>query len=206
MIDRRVFVIGFCALVAGCASVPPPPVTSETLQRYRIVGVTVRGAENINSWPAQEAQYVRDANLSEEETKRVAGSSNGSIPALKERMEKSLQTQISGQVKNQLSGFFIGKIPAEHVVTVKYYDIPTLVRRVFTDQYAAIRLDIDLVDKATGRSIALYKGPPSLTYMLGGLASLAQQAVQGDRSDPTPTMLRDYINAYSNWLMSGKQD
>jgi hypothetical protein len=203
-INRRLVILGLGTAMAGCtASTTPHSVRPDTLRQFRIASLRVQGGELIRSWPAQEAAYARQANLSEEEAKRLGETMAGSVPALRQQMERALEALLSAQASNQLGSVFSGKTPAELVVTVKVFDIPSLVRRVLVDQHAKIQLDIDLVDTSSRQSVMLFSGPYSTQFLLGGLSSIAQQGIQGDASDPAPAMARNYIQDYARWLMAG---
>lgn len=203
MIDRRFFILGLGTTLAGCTGTgTPPSVMPDTLRQFQIAAIRVQGGEAIRSWPAQEAIYARQANLSEEEAKRLGETMAGSVPALRQQMERALEALILAQARNQLGAAFPGKTPAELLVTVKVFDIPSLVRRVLIDQHAKIQLDIDLVEKSNGRSVMLFSGPLRTQFLLGGLSSIAQQGIQGDASDPSQLMVHNYMQDYASWLMS----
>lgn len=197
--DRRLFSLGIILALTGCGP-EGHSLKPDTLRQYKITGIVVRNGDKIPSWPAQESAYVKQAKPSEEEEQRLASAPAGSFPALRKQMEEALSAKIAAQVNNQLGSTFSGPIPAELVVTVKIFDIPSTIRRFLADQTAKIQLNIDLVDKRSGKTILSFAGPFKGMYLLGGLSSIAEKAIQGDDNDHANALISGYITDYAAWL------
>jgi hypothetical protein len=200
--NRRVLTLLVLLAVAACGP-KGHSVQQDSIRQYHIANVTLKGAEAIKSWPAQEKIVIEQGKLSEEQQKALSGGSPaGGFPAVRDQMQKVLQERFAAQAQNQLSAHLSGKKSATLVVTVKDFDIPSVARRMLVGGSAIRRFNIDLVDKASGQSIVLYTGVIGVVPMLQGLAGVAEAAVQGDSNDPSAEMVRAEIAQYRDWLMA----
>jgi hypothetical protein len=185
--------------LAGCVSVAPHGLADSELQAYRVVEVSVEGAEVISSWPAEEEKFLSTNTVDAETANRIRSEPAFQFPQLRQHFQQALQAQFRNELTYLTAPIFSGNRPARIVVRLRTFDIPSTARRVFVDSAAKLRADIDLVDKTTGRLVARYNGGLEYRKMIGGLATGI--ALAFERSDKGAEMITDYLSAYRNWLL-----
>jgi len=196
----RCFVIAsVCAVLAGCVSVPSHGLSSDDLQRYRIVDVTVEGAEVIRSWPAEEEAFLKTGPVDPATADRIRAEPASNFPQLTGHFRQVLNARIGNGLTQATGDIFTGSLPVRAVVRLREFDIPSVARRVFVDNHTKIRADIDIVDRATGRLILHYEGPSTRSARIGGLGTGI--ALAFEQSDLGASMIADYLSAYRNWLL-----
>jgi hypothetical protein len=196
----RCFVIAsICAVLGGCVSVPSHGLSSDDLQRYRIVDVTVEGAEMIRSWPAEEEAFLKTATVDPETVNRIRTEPASNFPQLTGHFRHVLNARIGNGLTQATGDILTGSQPVRAVVRLREFDIPSVARRVFVDNHTKIKADIDIVDRATGRLILRYEGPSTIGTRIGGLGTGI--ALAFEPSDLGTSMIADYLSAYRNWLL-----
>jgi hypothetical protein len=186
-------------VLAGCVSVPPHNLAESEMRSYRVVDIAVEGVEVIRSWPSEEEKFLATNSVDTETANRIRSEPASEFPQLRQHFQQVLNTQIRSELTYVTSSIFTGKRPAQIVVRLRTFDIPSTARRVFVDNDAKMRADIDLVDKATGRLVMRYNGGQVYRKMIGGLATGI--ALAFERSDKGAAMITDYLSAYRNWLL-----
>ncbi|MCA0405891.1 MAG: hypothetical protein LCH39_07050 [Proteobacteria bacterium] len=199
MIDRRAFFLLPAVLIGACTP-EGHSVPQDSIRQYHVADVVIRGAEHIFSWPAQEKIVIGQNKLSQQEQSELTGRGAGTFPPLREQMEKTMRELFTMQANNQLRGVLSGSKPATLIVNVKMFDIPSVARKVIVGGHARKHFEIDLVDKASGTPIVRYEGLLGQNVQLQGLASIAEAAIQGDKNDPAPEMIRSEVETYRTWL------
>ncbi len=171
----------------------PHGLSGDDLQRYRIVDVTVEGAEIIRSWPAEEDAFLKTGAVDPETANRIRTEAAFNFPQLTGHLRQSLNARFGSGLAQATGDIFTGSQPVRAVVRLREFDIPSVARRVFVDNHTKIRADIDIVDRATGRLILHYEGPPARTARIGGIGTGIALAFEG--SDLGASMIADYLSA-----------
>jgi hypothetical protein len=193
----------FCCvtlMLASCATVPPPSMSVDEIASFNLVGVEVHGVEVIRSWPVEEKHFLA-TNTDPEIARRLPDESAQNFPAVQAFFQAALQRVFTAQLESMLAPVMRGTRPVKIIVTLKQFDVPSVVRRVLIDQYAKIQATIDLVDIKTNALILSYPGPYRLQFLLGGLSAPIADAIAGD-SDPENTLIANYILDYRTWLVT----
>jgi hypothetical protein len=193
------FVTTLAALLGGCLTAAPHSMAISDFQKYKIVDVRVEGAELIKSWPAQEEIYVKTNAVDADLASRLQTEPAYKFPALRAHIERALHERLKLEFASQINPLFTGSRPVRAIVRFRNFDVPSAARRVFIDQDAKIKADIDLVDANTGASVLSYEGPFRGRRLVGGLATPI--ALAFDQSDTGFSMLTEYITTYRNWLL-----
>jgi hypothetical protein len=195
------FFVALCLAIglAGCVSVPPPGLGQSDFDKYRITDVTVEGVEVVRSWPAQEEAFLQSGAADPDMASRLQSEPASNFPVLRAYFQRALDERLKAEFASQVSSIFSGPRPVRAVVRLRVFDVPSTARRVFVDNTAKMRADIDLVDASSGASILRYEGPLRTRALIGGLATGIALAV--DRSDVGASQINDYVTAYRNWLL-----
>lgn len=186
-------------VLAGCLSVPAHDLSVSDLARYRIVDVTVEGAEVIRSWPGEEQILLKTGAVDPETARRMETEPASNFPQVTAHFRQALEGKMKAELGYLTGSVFTGTQPAVVVVRLKTFDIPSTARRVFVDNQAKIQADIDVVEKATGRLILRYNGPFETRKLVGGLVTGI--ALAFEKADIGYSMITDYLSAYRNWLL-----
>ena len=156
----------------------------------------------MRSWPDEEQAAIAKGLLRGDDVNRLSSASASEFPALHPHFQSVLQSRFESQLKNQIGTMLTGSQPVKAIVTVRLFDIPSVVRRVTVDQRGKLQADIELVEAATGKTLLRYEGPFESYYMLGGgaaiVATVAQQSSGG--GDHSFYMTRDYVGRFKSWL------
>lgn len=193
----------FCCvtlMLAGCATVPPPSMSVDEIASLKLVGVEVHGVEVIRSWPVQEKRFLA-ANTDPEIARRLPYESAQNFPPVQAYFQAALQRIFTDQLQSMLAPVMRGVRPVKAIVTLKQFDVPSVVRRVLVDQYAKLQLTIDLVDTKTNALILSYPGPYHQQWLLGGLSAPIADAIAGD-NDPENALIANYVLDYRTWLVT----
>ncbi|NIX76628.1 hypothetical protein [Microvirga terricola] len=169
------------------------------MQKYKLVDVTVEGAEIIRSWPSEEENFLKANAVDPETANRIRTEPAFQFPPLQEHFRQALNAKIKAEVMYLAGPIFPSGRPVKAVVRLRTFDIPSTARRVFVDSQAKIQADIDIVDKATGNLILRYPGRLETRKLIGGLATGIAVAFEGP--DLGYSMITDYLSAYRNWLL-----
>jgi hypothetical protein len=86
-------------------------------------------------------------------------------------------------------------------VRLQRFDVPSLARRVFTDQIASLAATVTLVEPGGSTLVA----SPEITVavpLLGGLSSPVAAMVESSNTtlDPGRTLVKNYSAKYADWL------
>lgn len=207
MIRQAVFSTKFRALtccvalmLAGCATVPPPSMSVDEIASFKLAGVEVHGVEVIRSWPVEEKRFLA-TNTNPEIARRLPDESAQNFPEVQAFFQTALQQIFSAQLESTLSPVMRGTRPVRAIVSLKRFDVPSVVRRVLVDQYAKLEATIDLVDSKTNAIILSYPGPYRQQFLFGGLSAPIAAAVAGDY-DPENALIANYALDYRTWLVT----
>jgi hypothetical protein len=138
-------------MLAGCATVPPPSMSVDEIASFKLAGVEVHGVEVIRSWPVEEKHFLA-INTDPEIARRLPDESAQNFPEVQKYFQDALQRGFTAQLDSMLGPVMRGARPVKAIVTLKQFDVPSVVRRVLVDHYAKIELTIDLVDLKTNAS------------------------------------------------------
>ena len=199
MLSRCIAIASMCVFLAGCLTVPPHGLGGTELQKYRIVDISVEGAEGIRSWPQEEENFLKTQAVDPETANRIRTEPAFEFPQLTQHFQRVLNERVRAELTYLVDPIFTGSRPARIVVRLRQFDVPSAARRVFVDTNAKIQADIDLVDKATGTLVLRYAGRSDMRKLVGGLATGI--ALAFERSDIGQAMITDYLSAYRNWLL-----
>jgi hypothetical protein len=197
------FRVLFCCLalmLAGCATVPPPSLSVDEIASFKLAGIEVHGVEVVRSWPVEEKHFLA-TNTDPEIARRLPDESAQNFPAVQAFFRTTLEREFAAQFESLLAPIMRGTRPVKVIVTLKQFDVPSVVRRVLIDQYAKIELTIDLVDQKTNAIILSYPGPYRQQFLLGGLSAPIASALSGD-NDPGNTLIANYVLDYRSWLVT----
>jgi hypothetical protein len=207
MMRQAVFSTTFRALIccaalmlAGCATVPPPSMSVDEIASFKLVGVEVHGVEVIRSWPVEERRFLA-TNTDAEIARRLPDESAQNFPVVQASFQAALQRIFTGQLEGMLAPVLRGTRPVKAIVTLKQFDVPSVVRRVLVDQYAKLELTIDLVDAKTNALVLSYPGPYRQQWLLGGLSAPIADAIAGG-NDPENALIANYLLDYRTWLVT----
>jgi hypothetical protein len=180
-------------------SVAPHNLSDQDLHQYKVVETIVQGVEGIRSWPKEEDQFLKSNAVDAETANRMRSEPASEFPQLRAHFQQVLTARFKNELSYLTRPIFSGSRPAQLVVRLRVFDVPSATRRVFVDSSAKIQADIDLVDKASGRLILRYNGRLETKKLIGGLATGI--AVAFEQSDVGQSMIVDYLSAYRNWLL-----
>jgi hypothetical protein len=187
-------------MLAGCASVPPPSMAVDEIASFKLVGVEVHGVEVIRSWPVEERHFLA-TNTDPEIARRLPDESAQNFPTVQAHFQSALQRIFTAQFESMLAPVMRGTRSVKAIVTLKQFDVPSVVRRVLVDQYAKIQATIDLVDTRTNALILSYPGPYRQQFLLGGLSAPIADVIAGD-NDPENALIANYVLDYRTWLVT----
>lgn len=198
-IANRCLVLGFAAVLAACATVPPHSLTDNDFQKYRIADVSVEGVEVVRSWPVEEEIYLRSGRAAPDVASRLQSEPASNFPDLQAHIQRALTDRLKMEFASQVSPMFTGTRPVRAMVRLKAFDVPSTTRRVLVDDQAKMKADIVLVDAGSGATVLSYEGPHRTRKLFGGL--LTPIAVALDKSDAGYAIISDYMTTYRSWLL-----
>ena len=193
----------FCCvtlMLAGCATVPPPSMSVDEIASFKLVGVEVHGVEVIRSWPVQEKRFLA-TNTDPEIARRLPDESAQEFPAVQAYFQAALQRVLHRSARKHAGSGPARDATVKAIVSLKQFDVPSVVRRVLIDQYAKFEATIDLVDAKTNAIIISYPGPYRQQFLLGGLSAPIADAIAGDY-DPENALIANYVLDYRTWLVT----
>jgi hypothetical protein len=180
-------------------SVAPHNLSDQDLHQYKVIETIVEGVEGIRSWPSEEERFLKLNAVDAETANRIRSEPASEFLQLRAHFQQVLTTRFKNELSYLTGPIFSGTRPAQLVVRLRVFDVPSAARRVFVDSSAKIQADIDLVDKASGRLILRYNGRLETRKLIGGLATGI--ALAFEQSDVGQSMIVDYLSAYRNWLL-----
>jgi len=187
-------------MLASCATIPPPAMSVDEIASFKLVGVEVHGVQVIRSWPVQEKRFLA-TNADPEIARRLPDESAQNFPVVQAFFQAALQRMFADHLEGALAPVMRGARPVRAVVTLKQFDVPSVVRRVLIDQYAKIQLTIDIIDAKTNALLISYPGPYHQQWLFGGLSAPIADAIAADY-DPENTLIANYILDYRTWLVT----
>ena len=186
--------------MSACASLPPPAPTV-SLERFHIASVEVEGAMTIRSWPVEEEAYIKSRNLDSEAAGKIRTRPISENAELTAHVAGLLKELFLADLKRETGAHLAGPTPAKAVVRLSRFDVPSLARRMFTDQIAVLEATVTLVEPGGAVVVA----SPALTAalpLLGGLSSPVAAIVEtaNPSLDPGRTLVSSYAGKYRGWL------
>lgn len=198
---RPLFACVCLILLCACASIPPPSVSVADISQFHLAGVEVQGADGIRAWPAEEESFIRASGLDADAAAQIASRPIHESPALKTHAAAALTALLQEDMRKELSAVLSGHKPVRAMVSVSRFDVPSVVRRVFTDQVATMSATVTLVEASGAtlmRSPELFVSAP----LLGGLSSLVAGAVEvSTGNEPGRVLARNFAARYRAWLL-----
>ncbi|QJP13046.1 hypothetical protein G3545_04850 [Starkeya sp. ORNL1] len=194
-------VLSLCGMmVASCATLPPPS-PSAPLEEFHIASVELDGASTVRSWPVEEEAFIRARNLDATAAGRIRTNPVSAEPELASHVSRLLTEIFTSDLKAATAGKLAGPKPAKAVVRLQRFDVPSLARRVFTDQIASLAATVTLVEPGGATLVA----SPEITVavpLLGGLSSPVAALVESSNAtlDPGRTLVKNYAAKYAEWL------
>ncbi|SDR61488.1 hypothetical protein SAMN05519103_07477 [Rhizobiales bacterium GAS113] len=173
----------------------------DEISSFKLAGVEVRGGEVIHSWPVEEQHFLATGNVDPEIARRLPSESAQNFPPVQAYFQTSLQRVFNAQFDGSVAPIMRGTRPVKAIVTLKQFDVPSVLRRVLIDQYAKIQLDIDVVDSKTGAHVLFYPGPYRQKWLFGGLSAPIAASIAGD-DDPGMELVTTYMSDYRTWLLT----
>ena len=196
----RALICCITLMLASCATVPPPSMSVDEIASFKLTGVEVHGVDVIRSWPAEEKRFLA-TNSDPEIARRLPDESAQNFPAVQAYFQATLQRTFKAQFDNQIAPVMSGSRPVKAIITLGQFDVPSVARRVFIDQYAKIRATIELTDAKTNASLLTYAGPYRQQWMVGGLGAAVVSSFTRE-DDPENALIANYVSAYRDWLIT----
>jgi hypothetical protein len=187
--------------VSACATVPPPSISVADLSQFQLAGVELRAADGIRAWPAEEQVFIKTNGVDEAAAAQIAQRPIHENAALKAHAAGALIALLQVDMRSELSGVLTGRKPVKAMVTVTRFDVPSVARRVFTDQVATMSARVALVD-AAGATILESPDLSVSAPLLGGLSTLVASAVEtSSGNEPGRVLVRNFAARYRAWLL-----
>ena len=190
-------------MLAGCATVPPPSMSVDEIASFKLAGVEIHGVEVIRSWPVEEKHFLA-TNTDPEIARRLPDESAQNFPAVQAFFQAALRARVlTAQFESLLAPVMRGTRPVKVIVTLKQFDVPSVVRRVLIDQYAKIELDpsISLTSK-TNAHHSLVSGTLSATISAWWIERAHRFGTCRRFNDPGNTLIANYVLDYRSWLVT----
>ncbi|MFG1301538.1 hypothetical protein V5F49_17245 [Xanthobacter sp. V3C-3] len=188
-------------VLAACASVPGPSLTAGDLGQFRLAAVEVKGAQAFGAWPAEEEAFIAAHALDQETLTRIRTRPIKEDPALAAFALSQATTLFQQEMPAATQSILSGQKPVRMVVHLQRFDVPSVARRMFTDQVAMLSARVQLVD-AQGATVLDSPDLRVATPLLGGLSSAVASAVESSSgNEPGAGLVRKFAEAYRGWLL-----
>ncbi|MET3356557.1 hypothetical protein V5F34_01240 [Xanthobacter autotrophicus] len=187
--------------LAACASLPAPSISLADLGQFRLAGVEVKGAQAFGSWPAEEEAYLAAHALDQDTINRIKTRPIREEPAMATFALARASHLMQQEMTSATASIFTGQKPVKMVVDLRRFDVPSVARRIFTDQVATLSGRVLLVDQ---HGVTLLDSPDLNVAipLLGGLSTPVASAVEASSgNDPGAGLVRKFAEAYRGWLL-----
>jgi len=209
---RLLLALALPLMLAACVTVPPPTMPVAELQSFKLAGVEVQGTQVIQSWPAMEQAYLASGKADADTARRLPSENAQNFPAVEAQFQAALQQRFAADLEGQVGALLQGTRPVKAVVQIQVFDVPSSARGGLVDNTAKLKANIDLVDAKSGAVLVSYAGPmktltlgPSaLTFVAGGFAAVAAQAMLATavKGEPGSQLVATYVQDYRTWLVT----
>jgi hypothetical protein len=193
---------GMLLLVGGCATLPPNPLSRDTIASLKITEIKVEIApEAPISWP----DYSFEIAFSES---AAAPSLDPSTPAPPSLTEQQLNARVRAAVKERMMSVVratlpampSAKRPARIVVTIEGVNIPSVIQRVVLGGNPILRAQAAVVDAKTGAVLAAYPASSSQGIAGQGVGgTLLDRAISG-QTGLFDRVAHNWSTVFSRWM------
>lgn len=201
----NVFVVACLTLfLAACVTSPPNPLDEATLADLNIAEYRVEFADYANlSWLDWTVFQSKAAQTASGGTADASQPDRAAAARADERrqLEAAIAEQVRAAVEAGLAGKLIGKVPATLVVRVHSVMIPSLLQRVTLGGQPFMRADGILLNRATGKPLAVYKDLLAVGYAGQGLAGIVFDATFFGTNAQMKHVAQSWTTAYERWLL-----
>lgn len=190
--------------LAACVATPPNPLDEATLADLHIAEYRVEFADYANltwlDWTVFQAKSSQPASGGATESTQADRAVTASADE-RRQLEAAIGEQVRSAVETGLAGKLIGKVPATLVVRIHTVMIPSLLQRVTLGGQPFIRADGILLNRATGKPLAVYKDLTAVGYAGQGLAGIAFDAAFFGTNAQMKHVAQSWTTAYERWLL-----
>lgn len=198
---RAVAALAGLVLLSACATLPRPSLSPTDLAQFHLAGVEVEGGSAFRTWPAQEEAFLGAHQLDQDTINRIKTRPISEDPAMTAFALHAATGLFKADLGNATAGVMSGPKPVKAVVTLKRFDVPSVMRRMLTDQVAALTARVTLVD-ASGASLL---ASPEITVTIGLVGGLSSPIASGIESvagkEPGRELVKAFAVRYRDWLL-----
>jgi hypothetical protein len=190
--------LALASALAACVTASPHGRDAASMRQLGLADVKVEIPDTARlSWPEEEQAARRTHLAGPNATQALAD--DGAVRAHVTRaLSNHIRTALMGEVGRELNG--PRKVRA--VVTVKYFNIPSVAERVLVNNTATFDAHITLVDARTNVEIVTYPGSHVSAMMVGGLMAPVAEATQLGGSDRSRQLMFEYTDKFRKWLLN----
>jgi uncharacterized lipoprotein YmbA len=219
MFYRRIIVLGMAAVLAGCATAAPTPLTVASAKTLRLDSINVSVAPNAQiAWANVEHEYASkltaDGSMPKRkitETGSIGLNSDpnaGDTAALAELMktpeaQSYVRDRISSGLKTALEKSLMPELKSGNRstrldVTVTEFSIPSAIQRVIIGGAPVVVASAVLRDAATGEVLAERTNMPAVGFAMNGWGGVLADQL-GDDLDVR--VVGSYNSQFKDWLV-----
>lgn len=190
--------------LAACVATPPNPLDEATLADLNIAEYRVEFADYANlswlDWTVFQSKATQETGQAATGASQ-SGQGDAARADMRRQLEAAIAEQVRGAVEAGLAGKLLGKVPAALVVRVHSVMIPSLLQRVTLGGQPFMRADGILLNRATGKPLAVYKDLMVVGYAGQGLAGIVFDATFFGTNAQMKHVAQSWTSAYERWLL-----
>ncbi len=187
-------------LLVACATVPQHSMQVDQVQGFKLVSVVFKGAENISSWPSEEANYLKQASIDSMAADKLRAGAAQYVPEVHSFFAKKLEERFEPSFRSAVGSAINGTRPVKAVVTIRKFNVPSTAVKVLVNNTSSVSATIVLVDAKTDAPLLTYEGVVEVKQGIGGVAALVTSVLDVDQRSED-SLMSEYFLRYKKWLL-----